>query len=235
MKFKIFIVIALFLISINIVLGGNNGNCIDGDTDGYGNPGDPSCPNGPETDCDDTDPAIYPGTGGVSVIVPTPRGNVNLETNPGYFCCMPKNVDPNTLPQTGKPNLNFKYDLFEFMICGIDNGQTVTVTITLPAPIDNLTEYWKYGPNGDPLNPGSEIAYWYQIPLLDNDGDNILEIELTDGGVGDDDGEVDTTIIDQGGPGGAFGAMSPIMPFWLLLTLSIITLVISLISIKKNE
>lgn len=35
--------------------------CIDGDGDGYGTPGDESCPNGPEEDCDDSDPAINPG------------------------------------------------------------------------------------------------------------------------------------------------------------------------------
>ena len=34
--------------------------CDDGDGDGYGQPGDPSCPNGADQDCDDDDPAIYP-------------------------------------------------------------------------------------------------------------------------------------------------------------------------------
>jgi spore coat protein A len=37
------------------------GECIDNDQDGYGNPGDPSCPNGAATDCDDNDPAVNPG------------------------------------------------------------------------------------------------------------------------------------------------------------------------------
>src|SRR4030067_2732981 len=35
--------------------------CIDNDADGYGNPGDASCPRGSATDCDDTDPKVYPG------------------------------------------------------------------------------------------------------------------------------------------------------------------------------
>jgi len=35
--------------------------CTDGDADGYGDPGDASCPAGPETDCDDTQAAINPG------------------------------------------------------------------------------------------------------------------------------------------------------------------------------
>ncbi len=35
--------------------------CVDNDGDGYGNPGDPSCPNGSATDCDDNDPLVNPG------------------------------------------------------------------------------------------------------------------------------------------------------------------------------
>lgn len=35
--------------------------CQDSDGDGYGFPGNPSCPNGPQEDCDDSDPTINPG------------------------------------------------------------------------------------------------------------------------------------------------------------------------------
>ena len=35
--------------------------CVDGDQDGYGDPGDPSCPNGPALDCDDTRGDVFPG------------------------------------------------------------------------------------------------------------------------------------------------------------------------------
>ncbi len=34
--------------------------CLDNDGDGYGNPGNPECPNGPVIDCNDNDPAINP-------------------------------------------------------------------------------------------------------------------------------------------------------------------------------
>jgi hypothetical protein len=34
--------------------------CMDNDGDGYGNPGNPDCPNGPVIDCNDNDPAINP-------------------------------------------------------------------------------------------------------------------------------------------------------------------------------
>jgi hypothetical protein len=36
-------------------------SCVDNDTDGYGYPGDASCPNGSAEDCNDADNAIYPG------------------------------------------------------------------------------------------------------------------------------------------------------------------------------
>ncbi len=36
-------------------------SCIDNDGDGYGNPGDASCANGSQTDCNDNDRAINPG------------------------------------------------------------------------------------------------------------------------------------------------------------------------------
>lgn len=37
--------------------------------------------------------------------------------------------------------------------------------------------------------------------LGDNDGDNMLTLTLTDGGLGDDDGAANGTIVDAGGPG----------------------------------
>jgi len=41
--------------------GSVNGSCLDGDIDGYGNPGDPDCTGGPQTDCNDNNAAINPG------------------------------------------------------------------------------------------------------------------------------------------------------------------------------
>ena len=35
--------------------------CNDADGDGWGDPGDATCPGGPDSDCDDTDPGTYPG------------------------------------------------------------------------------------------------------------------------------------------------------------------------------
>jgi len=40
---------------------GSSNNCEDSDGDGFGIAGDPSCPGGATPDCDDLDPATYPG------------------------------------------------------------------------------------------------------------------------------------------------------------------------------
>src|SRR5262245_29768842 len=37
-----------------------NSGCNDVDQDGFGSPGDPSCPNGAATDCDDSEKKTYP-------------------------------------------------------------------------------------------------------------------------------------------------------------------------------
>jgi len=57
------------------------------------------------------------------------------------------------------------------------------------------TEYWKYGPTADDPPP-----HWYQIPVSDDDGDHIIVITLTDGGIGDDDLTANGVIVDDGGP-----------------------------------
>jgi hypothetical protein len=94
--------------------------------------------------------------------------------------------------------INFPDGLFSFTITGLSNGQTVTVTITLPSPVPVGTQYWKYHvPEG-----------WINVSSLlgDNDGDNVLTLTLTDGGLGDDDGTANGLIDDQGGEGtGAVG------------------------------
>ncbi|TNF52348.1 M6 family metalloprotease domain-containing protein, partial [bacterium] len=43
-----------------IQLTATESSCTDNDGDGYGNPGDVSCPNGSQTDCDDNDGLEYP-------------------------------------------------------------------------------------------------------------------------------------------------------------------------------
>lgn len=141
----------------------------------------------PDTDyAPDTGYVTYPGVPSV-----TGRGIVTFTSDKGTLQDLTV-VDEADLPSEGKPNLNFPYGFFSFLVTGLTPGDTVTVTITFPAPMPTTTQYWKYHvPEG-----------WIQITTLgDNDGDDTLTIQLTDGGLGDDDGVADGTIVDQAAPG----------------------------------
>jgi hypothetical protein len=105
-------------------------------------------------------------------------------------------VPENALPAEGKPNLEFPHGFFSFEITGLASGETVTLTITLPSAAPVGTQYWKYGPTQE-----NNLNHWYQIPMGDDDGDNVITITLVDGGLGDDDLTANGVIVDQGGPG----------------------------------
>jgi len=92
----------------------------------------------------------------------------------------------------GKPNIQFPHGFFEFDITGLTPGEEVIITITLPSPVVAGAQYWK-------CHDGT----WIDVTSIlgDNDGDNILTLTITDGGLGDDDHSANGVIDDQGGPG----------------------------------
>ncbi len=112
-------------------------------------------------------------------------------------------LDEDSLPTEGKPFLNFPHGLFSFTITGLEvveeTGETVTITITYPSPVEAGSEYWK-------VIDGE----WVDVTSLlgSNDGDNILTLTITDGGLGDADGEVNGVIEDPGGLGEFFPGRS---------------------------
>ncbi|PKP53972.1 MAG: hypothetical protein CVT90_02110, partial [Candidatus Altiarchaeales archaeon HGW-Altiarchaeales-3] len=101
-------------------------------------------------------------------------------------------VDEYSLPPEGRPEASFPYGFFSFNITGISPGENVTIVIELPEDLPTNANYYKYDPNNQ--------AY-YNISIGSNDGDNIISITLTDGGLGDDDGIANGVISDAGGPG----------------------------------
>lgn len=86
----------------------------------------------------------------------------------------------------------FPHGFFAFNVTRIQNGATVTITITLPSNMPISTQYWKCI-NGQWVNATSILG--------SNDGDNVLTLTLTDGGPFDADGLANGTIVDPGGPG----------------------------------
>ncbi len=86
--------------------------------------------------------------------------------------------------------VNFPHGMFEFKITGLAEGATVTLTVELPEAVPVGTVWWKY-----------QDGSWYPLPNESDDGDNIMTIKLTDGGLGDSPGSDPGTIVDPGGPG----------------------------------
>jgi hypothetical protein len=168
---------------------------LDSDGDGVYDGGD-NCPNHPNPGQEDLD---GDGVGNVcddtANDIPTSTGSgvFTLQTSAGYFSAAAGVGNPSP---ADAPDLDFPHGFFSFTIEGLIPGATVVVTITLPSDMPTSTEYWKYGPTiANPVN------HWYQIPLGDNDGDNVISITITDGDDGDGDVTVNGTIVEPGGPG----------------------------------
>ena len=123
----------------------------------------------------------------------TGSGNVDLQTSAGYFSAAAGVGNPSP---TDAPALDFPHGFFNFIIEGLAPGGVAEVTITLPDNVPAGSQYWKYGPTV--ANPAD---HWYQIPMGDNDGDDVIAITITDGGDGDDDLTANGSITEPGGPG----------------------------------
>jgi hypothetical protein len=109
-------------------------------------------------------------------------------------------VAESELPEEGKPDLDFPHGFFSFNITlPSTNHTSATVTLTFPSSLPVGIEYWKY----------HEPEGWVDVTSLlgDDDGDNVLTLTLTDGGLGDDDSTQNGVIVDQGGPGYARAAV----------------------------
>jgi len=128
-----------------------------------------------------TSAQVTTATGTGTVIISTSSGIITSCTTSSTLSCG-SNIN----------GLSFPHGFFNFTISGITVGSTATVTITLPANVPSNTQYWKCI-NGSWVNVTSLLG--------DNDGDNVLTLTLTDGGLGDTDGLANGTIVDPGGPG----------------------------------
>jgi hypothetical protein len=122
----------------------------------------------------------------------TGTGTVYFDSDPSTLEGLTP-VAESELPEEGKPDIEFPHGFFSFNITLPEGHTTAIVTITFPSPVPVGTQYWKY----------HEPEGWIDVTSLvgDDDGDNVLTLTLTDGGLGDDDGVQNGVIVDQGGPG----------------------------------
>jgi sugar lactone lactonase YvrE len=122
----------------------------------------------------------------------TGMGPVTFETSAGGFRDL-EAVSESTLPTAGKPaGVTFPFGFFSWTVTNLAPGQSITVTITSPSNVASPAEYWK-------VIGGS----WTDVASLvgDDDGDEVLTLTITDGGLGDADGAANGQISDPGGLG----------------------------------
>jgi len=125
-----------------------------------------------------------------------PEENVTVcvatSTGTGTVCFTPSHgsiEDLAAVPAYSLPSVTFPHGMFAFQISGLIPGQTVTLPIELPSPVPVGAVWWKY-----------DNGRWQSLPNLSDDGDRIMVIKLTDGGMGDRD-DIPGQITDPGGPG----------------------------------
>jgi len=133
-----------------------------------------------------SDPTIY----AITAEEPTATGTgiAHFDADPSTL----ENLTPLGLGEVppGMPDYEYPHGFFSFDITGLEPGQTATVTITLPDPVPVGTKWVKWW-----------IDEWIIMDIGDDDGDNVITIELTDGGLGDNDLLVNGMIDDPGAPG----------------------------------
>jgi hypothetical protein len=120
-------------------------------------------------------------------------------------------IDEESLPQEGKPEgVDFPDGLFSFTINDVTPGETVTVFMELPTPVQIGSKYWKC--------QSGEAPQWFCLNIGSDDGDGLIYFEVTDGGIGDSDGLADGKIVDPGGSG--FVSSVDTLPWEILIIIA---------------
>ena len=156
--------------------------------------GDASGPYHPDTNPDGTGNGVTDNVLFDPWIGATQDVETDTETGTAYFTashgCVADIQALAEIPPGAPSGVSFPHGMFEFSISCLTPGQSVTVTIELPEDVPVGYVWWKY-----------QDGEWYSLPNETDDGDNIMTIRLTDGGLGDADGVADGFISDPGGPG----------------------------------
>jgi hypothetical protein len=125
-----------------------------------------------------------------SVGTSTHQGTAYFSTLDGYITDL-EALNESQTDCGALPNSDFPFGIFSFNVTDITPGSTVTIVIILPSNASIDTQYWKC------LN-----GHWVDCTSLlgSNDGDQVLTLSITDGGLGDGDGLANGQISDPGGP-----------------------------------
>lgn len=88
----------------------------------------------------------------------------------------------------------FPFGLMSLRITGLTPGDATQTLVTLPKAIPAGAQYWKYGPTADNATP-----HWYDFSSSVTFVGNTVALNITDGGIGDDDLAKNGQITDPGG------------------------------------
>lgn len=133
-------------------------------------------------------------------------GAVDFSASAGLITGLTNITQPNFTFGVG--GYSFPYGMFSYNINNLRAGQSVTITIHFPNPLPLGVKYYKYQ-NGNLIDCSSIMT---RIDLY------TLQLNLTDGGLGDADGIANGTIVDPGGPAfplnapTSHGASTPSVP-----------------------
>ena len=106
---------------------------------------------------------------------------------------IPVSGHPRSPPVPPPADYIFPDGLFDFVAGGLAAGSTVSITLVYPDDLPAGTVYQKYGPTPDDASP-----HWYPLPARITG--NTVTLNITDGGIGDDDLMANGSIVDAGGP-----------------------------------
>jgi len=104
-----------------------------------------------------------------------------------------KSIDPDSISDTSNKPIEMKYGMLSFRLNVANIGDTAEVTIYLPEPVSDNTNWYKYD-----LRHGWQDYSEYATFNADR---TAVTIQLKDGGYGDGDGVANGVIIDPSGPG----------------------------------
>ena len=190
-----------------------------------------SSPVGPYQD-DVTFDALVSGT---SAEVATAGGQVDLGvTGAGAGFTQARDLALAEVPTNGLPDgTTFPYGLLATTIV-CDAGATVTLTVTLPAPLSSVHRLWKFGPTAEVSAP-----HWYEISDAASvsgfaSSSTSYTLTLTDGGFGDADGEANGVIVDPSGVG-QNPADIPTLSEWAMIVLMLLLVGVALRKVRGDE
>jgi hypothetical protein len=100
--------------------------------------------------------------------------------------------DDPSIPQDGKPSLNFPYGALKFQITGLTAGEEVNLTITFPRAVPSDARYYKISTTGT----------WTEVPFTRGSNGKSIIMKLKDGDpLTDADGLANGVILDPGAMG----------------------------------